>query len=319
MGTPTADDPLPEGPRDHHLRPVPPAVLGRGRRSGGAHEGLRPVSRLPAVRQPLQHVPHAVRAHRPRQRPGRHEAHEGRAGPGRRRVLPVQALLPQLPVRPGPERVEPGLPPADAAGRCHAHGNRRRPGPAPAHQQRDGPHRPGRQARCPGRTARQRHRREAGLGLPQGPPGADRGVGGAGPAALRQAAVHHVVQAAPEGADRAPAGQGGRVPHLPRRVPEPGHRPRPREGVRAQRRGVRGRRQGQVLRSAVVARRRGGAVHQAGPGERRPAGRRRAGRQRHRRRPTDVRVRAQAGLRRLRRRRRRHARGEADLRRRPST
>ena len=53
---------------------------------------------------------------RPR-RPGRRPAHPGPAGPGRRRVLPVQALLHQLPVHPRPARVEPRLPPPDDAGR----------------------------------------------------------------------------------------------------------------------------------------------------------------------------------------------------------
>ena len=50
-------------------------------------------------------VPDAVRVHRPPRRPGRGQAHAGRAGPGRRRVLPVQALLRQLPVHPRAERV----------------------------------------------------------------------------------------------------------------------------------------------------------------------------------------------------------------------
>ena len=42
------------------------------------------------------------------------------AGPGRRRVLPVQALLHQLPVHPRAARVEPRLPAADAARRRDA-------------------------------------------------------------------------------------------------------------------------------------------------------------------------------------------------------
>ena len=45
------------------------------------------------------------------------QAHEGRARPGRRRVLPVQALLRQLPVHPRPTRVGPRLPAADDARR----------------------------------------------------------------------------------------------------------------------------------------------------------------------------------------------------------
>ena len=62
-------------------------------------------------------VPDAVRVHRPPRRPGRGQAHPRRAGPGRRRVLPVQALLRQLPVHPRPARVGDRLPAADAAGR----------------------------------------------------------------------------------------------------------------------------------------------------------------------------------------------------------
>ena len=78
------------------------------------------------------------------------------------------------------------------------------PGPAPAHQRRDGSHRSRRQARQSGpRPLANATVDEARARSPQGDPKADRGVGGAAPAAVRPAAVHHLVQAAPEGADRA--------------------------------------------------------------------------------------------------------------------
>ena len=63
-------------------------------------------------------VPDAVRAHRPAtttRTPA--ELTPATSRTGRRRVLPVQALLRQLPVHPWPERVGHRLPPADAAGR----------------------------------------------------------------------------------------------------------------------------------------------------------------------------------------------------------
>ena len=62
---------------------------------------------------------------RPPRRPGRRPAHARAAGPGRRRVLPVQALLRQLPVRPRSSTSGDRLPAADAAGRRDAP---RRPG-----------------------------------------------------------------------------------------------------------------------------------------------------------------------------------------------
>ena len=53
---------------------------------------------------------------------GRHDA--GPTGPGRRRVLPLQALLHQLPVHPGAPRLGDRLPAADVAGRRDAHDHR---------------------------------------------------------------------------------------------------------------------------------------------------------------------------------------------------
>ena len=97
---------------------------------------------------------------------------------------------------------------------------------------------------------------------------------------------------------------------------QPGDRPRPRQGLRAQRHRVLARRRRRLLRRAVAAQRRRRAVHQ---GRREERARRwptavRA-RQRHRRAPADVRLRAQEGLRRLRRRRRRPAGRRPHLRR----
>ncbi len=110
-------------------------------------------------------------------------------------------------------------------------------------------------------------------------------------------------------------GPGRAVPDLPRRVPEPGHRPRPGAGLRAQRHRVLAAGRAGVLRRPLAALGRRRALRRGGSQEREGAGRRRAGRQRRRRAPAHVRLRAQEGLRRLHRRPRRPARGRPHLRR----
>ena len=167
------------------------------------------------------------------------------------------------------------------------------------------------------RAGRQRRARQAGVDHAQGD--------GGGHAASRPCAccrptpgrVLDLVQEAAAGAHPAPPGQGGGVPDVPRRVPGPGHRPGPGEGLRAQRHRVRRRRQGP---GAAVPRGCTAASSTSSP--RRPrenvkvlAAAVRAG-QRHRRAPADVRLRAEEGLRRLRRRPRRRAGRRPHLRRR---
>ena len=88
-------------------------------------------------------------------------------------------------------------------------------------------------------------------------------------AAVRPPAVHHLVQEAPEGAHRQAPGPRRRVPHLPRRVPAAADRPRPGEGLRAQRHRVLARRGRRLLRRPVAAQRRRRAVHQGRREERR--------------------------------------------------
>ena len=86
--------------------------------------------------------------HRPPRRPGRRPAHAGPAGPGRRRVLPVQALLRQLPVHPRAARVGDRLPAADAARRRDAPRRRSRAVRSRARHRRSArPDRPARQGR----------------------------------------------------------------------------------------------------------------------------------------------------------------------------
>ena len=111
------------------------------------------------------------------------------------------------------------------------------------------------------------------------------------------------------------AGHGRSVPHLPRRVPQPGHRPGPGEGVRAERRGVRltdgvGCCGAPWLHSGDLD-----ALHEGGGQERQGVGGSGQDRPRHRRAPADVQLRAAQGLPRLRRRARCRARGRAHLRR----
>ena len=134
-------------------------------------------------------------------------------------------------------------------------------------------------------------------------------------AAVRPPALHHVVQEAAEGPHRAPPGQGGRLPDVPRRVPGAGDRPGPRKVYE---------RNGIECASndgpAAAARRAStAATSRRSPSRRREregAGRVGAGRQRHRGAPADLRLRPEEGLPRLRRRPRRRARGRAHLRRR---
>ena len=263
-------------------------------------------------------VPDAVRPHRPARRPGRRRLTPAEQDQRRRRVLPVQALLRQLPVRARPERVGDRLPPADAAGRRHAPRHGRRCPAAPADRQRDGAHRSARQARAraaapavnavdrpPGRRrARSVIAQTAGIS-------SERLL----PPFARQRFTTWFKQAA-AGAHGATAGQGDRLPHVPRRVPGPGGRPRPRPGLRAQRDRVR-RRLPRVLRRAVAAQRRRRALRRGGRGQR-------EGRWPTPCEPgTDIVVPQptcgyvlQEGLRRLRRRRRRRAGRRPHLRRR---
>ena len=76
--------------------------------------------RLSSLFQVLHVVPDAVRDGRQARRPGRRTPDSCRTGPSRRRVLPVQALLRQLPVHSRAARVEPRLPSPDAACRRDA-------------------------------------------------------------------------------------------------------------------------------------------------------------------------------------------------------
>ena len=149
--------------------PKHPVVPRRGRRPRRADPGLRPVPRLPAVLQVLHLVPDAVRDDRPARRPGRRPAHPCPAGPGRRRVLPVQALLHQLPLHPRAPRVGARLPPPDAARRRDAPRQPSRSRPRAAHHPGDGAHRSAGQARHHHRPHRQQgHRCRARLPRPQG-------------------------------------------------------------------------------------------------------------------------------------------------------
>ena len=135
--------------------------------------------------------------HRPPRRPGRRPADAGAAGPGRRRVLPVQALLRQLPVHPRAARVGDRLPPADAARRRDA--PRHRPGRACA----TGPPTAvmgrtdllGKVGHGDGAAGQQGRRRQAGLAGAQGRREDHRRVERAAAAAVRPAAVHDLVQA----------------------------------------------------------------------------------------------------------------------------
>ena len=137
-------------------------------------------------------------AHRPARRPGQRPAHRRRAGPGRRRVLQLQALLrDQLPVHPRPARVGTRLPPADAAGRqvCQQSA-----GEKTAKQRVTDKalveHRPGRVAQLrAARAGRQQGHRRPRVRHSQGPVEGGRHRRGAAPAAVRQHPLLHLVQA----------------------------------------------------------------------------------------------------------------------------
>ena len=223
-------------------------------------------------------VPDAVRADRPPRRPGRRPADPGRAGPGRRRVLPVQAAATST-ARTSPGRDERAIDFPRLMLRAEAMRH------ATGQVARARPRRPTRcwgAPTCVGRLATRRRRWPT--GVVGAKPGSRRAQGGraghrrvqrAPAAAVRPAALHDVVHAAARRC-ASPSAQGsrGRVPDVPRRVPEPGDRPRPRQGLRAQRdRVLAGRRRG------AAAARRGctAATSSASPrshGERRGARRR---------------------------------------------
>ena len=140
----------------------------------------------------------------------------GPAGPGRRRVLQLQALLRQLSLHPGPARVGARLPSAHAAGRAGALKNRKRSVKDKVTDLALGSTDLVGKVNTDAGAGRQQ-----GVGARPAPSPQARREGGrhrlrAHPAAVRQAALLHLVrEARPLRAGAAQAGAGRAVPHLP--------------------------------------------------------------------------------------------------------
>ena len=216
----------PTEPRDHHLRPPPSEVPRRGRRPRGADAGVRPVPRLPPVLQVLQRRSRRSSSSSTATTTRTPPTLPRRAGPGRGRVLPVQALLRQLPVHPRPERVGDRLPAPHAAGRRHAPRRRRGLRQAPRDRQRDGSHRPARQAELTRRAGREQRSPASAAAWSAGPSMArTAGISSERllPPFTRQRFTTWFKQA-PQGAHGAVPGAGDRLPDVPRRVPGAGGR-----------------------------------------------------------------------------------------------
>ena len=192
--------------------PTDPRYFDRGALHRGARPRLRPVPRVPPLFQPVPVVPDHVRVHR---RAGRRRlgADRGRARPGGRRVLPVQALLREVPLR-ASARVEARLPAPDEPGPRRAHP--RGPG---AEGARDGPV-PGPHRRAGYGVGGARTGGELGHGHPRfldaTGHGEDRRAGvGAVTSALRAPALHDLVRPQEAGSVPVPAGSGGRSRSFP--------------------------------------------------------------------------------------------------------
>ena len=186
----------------------------------------------------------------------------------------MQALLRQLPVHPGPERVGHRLPPPDAAGRGHAPRRARGGATPPADDN------------VMGRTDLRRQRSApAWRRWPTPPPPSP---GSLVRKVMEKATGVSSVRLLPPFARQRfttwfnkrprvridqPPGPGRGLPHLPGRVPEPGDRPGPGQGLRAQRHRVHAGRRRVLLRRAVAAQRRRRPLHEGrgqereGPGQ----------------------------------------------------